>query len=231
MEIIKISIVVTFLLVFISVTLVIVYYNHKRIQHNQNLAKSLGFVEQSNADPRLLHSIKLLYKNSGNIKLEHLSSKNTPDEAVFLCDLYQEYENSDNGDVDFRTVCVLLHEVELPHFVMAYQLPSASGTTQKLIQQLIKILTKKSGMREVPFSQHEKFSKAYMVLANEPDKVTRIFTQEVLDKLANTTNWLIRAGGDVICFNTYEIRKGEQLTREQLSEHIRSAIQFAHWIQ
>ena len=212
------------------IVVIMIIFARKRATADRALAEQLGFTPQAKIDPLLHSKVQALYRISGNTKLYNVSQKTTPDEMVYLCDISYESAHSDSGEVEYRTVCIVNPRLNLPSFLMMYQFDQVYGKMGNIINGLLDKAIGMTGLQEIDFPAHPRFAAKYRVFSYQPESVKRIFSASLLDNLADTENWLVRAEGDCFCFNTYAMRRGNEITQEQLSRHIRDALQFSYWI-
>jgi hypothetical protein len=219
-------------LLFMTVlTIIMVRYNRKRNQRDRLLAEALGFIFQNKPDQALIERIKRTYQTSQRVKVNHAFLKSTPMEQIYLCDVSYYNMQADNGELDYRTVCLLSPRIDLPFFIMLYQFDQVYGPAGNMLNQILEKTLLVMGMTEVSFDLQPQFSKKYQVFGFDEKEIRKVFTHNLIQNLTGTENWLVRAEKDCICFNTYQMRRGETISMNELSEHIRHAQQFAQWIQ
>ena len=226
----QIGMVVSCILVIAVITVLMIVFSRKRNQADRALAEQIGFTHLNRPDPQLVEKVKSIYRISGTAKISNVSMKTTPDETVYLCNISYSDNHSDGGEVEYRSVCILNSRLNLPPFMMMYQFDQVYGPMGGLINGLLDKAIGMTGLQEVDFSHHPRFEAKYRVFTYQTEAVQQIFNDTLLENLSNTDNWLVRAEGDCICFNTYEMRRGKEITGAQLSQHIRDALQFSYWI-
>ena len=224
---------IIFVAIILAVTAVVAFmmiqYDHKRKQQYRELAEQLGFTTLKQIPGEVLQRIKRTYQTSTQVKASTVAQKQINGREVYLMDVSYANMRAENGEVEYRVVCMLHERLNLPFFLMLYQFEEVYGAAGSKINKLMKIAIPLLGMKKISFN-HPAFEKKYQVYGFKEEEIKRVFTARLLMDLSGTEQWLVRAEGDCVCFNTYVVQKGGELTMEQMHHQLDSAQTLLQWL-
>ena len=225
----QIIFVVMIVLIIAVVGGIIIRYDQKRKQNNCAIAEQLGFVAVPKLTKEILHRVKRVYQTSTRVKASNTAYKQMDGRDVYVMDVSYANMRAENGEVEYRAICMMNEQLDLPFFLMLYQFDEVYGQAGKKINQLMKLAVEILGMKKIPFN-HPAFEKKYQVYGFKEEEIRRIFTARLLMDLSGTDEWLIRAEGDCVCFNTYTMQRGGLITLQEMQEQLENAQHLLGWL-
>jgi hypothetical protein len=221
--------VVVILGIIAVVGFMMIQYDRKRKLQYREIAEQLGFTTLSKMPADVLKRIKRTYQTSTQVKASNISQKKINGRDVYLMDISYTNMRAENGEVEYRMICMIHEQLNLPFFLMLYQFEEVYGVAGSKINRLMKIAIELLGMKKISFN-HPAFEKKYQVYGFMEEEIRKVFTPRLLMDFSGTDQWLIRAEGDCVCFNTYTVQKGGQLTFEQMQNQLASAQDLLGWL-
>ncbi|MBI9049905.1 MAG: hypothetical protein JEZ00_10820 [Anaerolineaceae bacterium] len=226
-QIIFASLIVLFILV---VGVYIMLQSRKRAKNDQVLSATLGFQPLSKLPPDVLMRVKGAYQTSTRVKVSNAAQFKSGNEEMYLFDISYQNMRAENGEVEYRTICMLVPNINLPFFLMLYKFENVYGQAGGLINKMFRMAIRFLDMKKIDFSLHPLFDKKYQLYGFKEENIRAVFTPRLLMDLSGTDQWIIRAEGDCVCFNTYDMRRGKMITQLELTQHIQQARKLAGWL-
>ena len=208
---------------------IIIRYDQKRKRNHREIAEQLGFAVVPKLPKEILHRVKQVFQTSTRVKASNAVYKQINGRDVYVMDVSYSNMRAENGEVEYRAVCMIDEQLNLPFFLMLYQFEEVYGQAGKRINQLLKLAVGLLGMKKISFN-HVAFEQKYQVYGFKEEEIRRVFTARLLMDLCGTDEWLIRAAGDCICFNTYTMQKGGNLKLSEMQAHLESAQRLMNWL-
>ena len=181
----QIVFVVFIVLIIAVVGGIIVRYDQKRKQNNREIAGQLGYMPVSKLPEEMLHRVKQVYQTSTRVKPSNAAYKQIDGRDVYVMDVSYSNMRAENGEVEYRAVCMLHERLDLPFFLMLYQFEEVYGQAGKKINQLMKLAIGLLGMKKVSFN-HPGFEKKYQIYGFKEEEIRRVFTARLLMDLSET---------------------------------------------
>lgn len=225
----QIIFVVIIVLIIAVVGGMIIRYDRRRKLNNLAIAEQLGFTAIKKLPKEILRRVKMVYQTSTRVKAFNIAYKQMDGRDVYVMDVSYSNMRAENGEVEYRAACMIDEVMNLPFFLMLYQFDEVYGPAGKKINQLMKIAVQLLGMKKVSFN-HPAFEQKYHVYGFKEEEIRRVFTAQLLVDLSGTNQWLIRAEGDCVCFNTYAMQKGGLITIQQMQEQLENAQRLLGWL-
>jgi hypothetical protein len=207
---------VGFLLIFAAV-IYAMFTSAKRERERKLLAaQALGF-SPLEVDPALVEKIAAVYRGlhdtAGRYELRNVSRKPFNDGECYLFDLVHVGKH-DNSYPETQAVAIFSPALRLPRFALLPKL-DMEGAAARLANQAIEWLVSKLGPR-VSFPGCPDFERRYLVGAPNPQAVSDFFTPAMLNYLAHTSQFTIRADQDgfIFSFGSTSQQKKLDLPRE-----------------
>lgn len=143
----------------------------KRTKEMQNEARKRGFTFTLSGDGSFLESLKdfflMNFVDTGYSQERNLLKKQENSTEITLVDLYlrsSEYRTKDKTTTSPTVLCFKSNNLDLPEFYMKPE-------------QMLDKVASKFGYKDIDFSEHPEFSKAYLLYGKDEVAVRNLFNK------------------------------------------------------
>ncbi|MBE0699636.1 MAG: hypothetical protein IH586_22150 [Anaerolineaceae bacterium] len=200
-SILPLLVLAAFLLIFAAVIYAMLSSTRRDRERKLQAAQALGF-SPLEPDPALVETISTIYRGlhdtSGRYELRNVSRKHINAGECYLLDLIH-ISNHESSYPETQAVAILSPALHLPRFALLPKL-DMEGAAARLANQAIEWLIAKLGPK-VDFTGCPDFDRRYIIGAPDPQAVSDFFTPALLNYLAHTSQFAVRANQDGFIFS------------------------------
>lgn len=228
-SVIGIVIIAAIILVVIIGAILMISQARKRTREATIQAQMLGFSVLQKPDRALQQRLKRLYRYSQQVRASDIATQTQGEAQIYICDISSKDTSADADEIEYRSVVIISPRLSLPFFMLVCRMPKL-GPLGDVINQLIAKRAGMVGMSEVEFNDSPEFTERYMLFSDNHAAVQTAFQERVRSRLAQTSNIIAHGEGDMLVFNSFDVRLGARTSANKLAEHLKQARRFYDWL-
>ena len=177
----------------------------KRREKKRLLLQSLGFHAVVHPDPELVEQLQSLYKKRPHQKkrIDNMHFRKEGAGEIFIYEVWDE-TGKDNDLDEAYGMAVCSPYLDLPRFTL-FPKADIPGKMAALANRMLERLVPQD-QHIIKFEKHDSFTKRYLLLGNEEERIRHLFSENIITHLSTTGMWHVEGSGKLFTFSKFHFQ-------------------------
>lgn len=225
---------VLFTLACVVIVIAATLQTRKRKKEALEQAQQLGFTILPKPDSDFIKRVEGLFPPRASVTISNVARRIQGELTLYLLDIRVKNQGNgkDNSVDENGTLTLISPRLNLPPFLLVgrpLQIEQL-GMVSSLFNQLFSRVGDWYGYKPLSYNLDSEFDRRYILFTNDEAAVRALFTDRLVEHLAQTTGYLVRAKKDMLLFGAYSMQPQASPTLTITTERINQARQLYEWI-